>query len=377
MAGPAQIDFLRTNSFLDKFTETELVELLPELIPEDYPEKSLILKAGEGLDRIILVMKGSIRLEKEIILDFAGNNIRRNNEVLEVIAQGNHLGAAALLENVALSADLLADSDCSLLSLTKGTFRQILASSNNLGRKLLLTVAEALAADGGEHVRRLEVESRNHLLMEQMRTERKKIRAIHRIAKSTVHSSVNQTLDTILEACMECLAVEKGSVMIFQQGGLRVEAAFGADKNEIIGEIGEISENSISGRCFMTGKPILIEDITREKNIKRAGSGRKYFNNSLLSMPLLSISGEAIGVLNVSKTSTEIFSREDLAILEDLAQEAGAALAHEISLARLFHGFQRAFVGIKQAGGQLREVSDDISRVLAASWPQNEDPTRD
>ncbi len=368
-----QMEFLRSNIFLDAFTDTQLADLFPELLQEDYLADYQIMAKGNGLDRIILVMKGVLRLEKEIDsdLDSDRDTPRRNRLVVETITSGNYLGAAALLETVAMPADLVADSDCSLLSISSGKFQEIISAENDLAKKMLLTVGKALAAEAGEHLLRLEMELKNRLLLEQMRTEKKKIRAIHRIAKSTAHSSVRQTLDTILEACMECLEVEKGSVMIFKQGVLRVEAAFGADKNEIIGKFSEINKESVSGRCFVSRKPVLIEDISKEKNLKRAGEGKKYFNNSLLSMPLLSLSGEAIGVLNVSKTSSEIFSRSDLAILEDLAREAGAALAHEISLARLFHGFQQAYVGIRQAGKHLDEVETDITAVLDMSWPQN------
>lgn len=372
MSGAAQIDFLRTNIFLDKFTDSQLVNFFPELIQEDYQENHLILAKDDELDRIFFLMKGSVRLEKEIAVNFDGDNDESNLHILQVINSGNYLGAVALLEACIMPADLVANSVCSLLSLSKNKFQQIITAENELATKMLLSVSKALAAEAGEHLLRLEMEIKNRLLLERMRTEKKKITAIHRIAKSTAHSSVRQTLDTILEACMECLAVEKGSVMIFQQGVLRVEAAFGADKNEIIGKIGEISEQSVSGRCFISRKPVLIEDISKEKNIKRAGAGKKYSNNSLLSMPLVSLAGEAIGVLNVSKTSAEIFSHNDLAILEDLAQEAGAALAHEISLARLFQGFQQAYVGVKQAGEQLHGVEEDITRVLDMSWPQDE-----
>ena len=373
MAGTAKLDLLRTNIFFDEFTDRQLLDFLPEIIQEDYGENHQILAEGDELDRIFFLITGSLRLEKEIAVYFDADHDESNLHVLEVITSGNHLGAAALLETCIMPAALVANSDCSLLSLSRNKFQQIITAENELATKMLLAVGKALASGAGDHLPRLEMEIKNRLLLERMRTEKKKITAIHRIAKSTAHSSVRETLDTILEACMECLAVEKGSVMIFQQGVLRVEAAFGADKNEIIGKVGEINEQSVSGRCFISRKPVLIEDISKEKNIKRAGAGKKYSNNSLLSMPLVSLSGEAIGVLNVSKTSAEIFSRADLAILEDLAQEAGAALAHEISLARLFQGFQQAYVGVKQAGEQLHGVEEDITRLLDMSWQQEEE----
>ena len=130
---------------------------------------------------------------------------------------------------------------------------------------------------------------------------------------------------------MDCLGVEKGSLMIFKEGDLRVEAAFGLDKFEISDRVQEIKESSVSGRCFMSGQALLVEDIRRVEGLKGAGDGSKYFNHSLLSVPLISLKGETLGVVNVNnKTSRGLFNEEDKTMLQELAQEAGAVLGYEI-----------------------------------------------
>ena len=135
---------------------------------------------------------------------------------------------------------------------------------------------------------------------------------MHKITRSTVFNTVGQVLDTILEACMDCLNVEKGSVMIFKDGYLHVDAAFGLDRFDISEKVQEITESSVSGRCFVTGQPLLIDDIGTVEGLVGSGDGTKYFNNSLLSVPLISLKGETIGVLNVNnKTSRGIFNEED------------------------------------------------------------------
>ncbi|OKY74182.1 MAG: hypothetical protein BM485_15380 [Desulfobulbaceae bacterium DB1] len=209
----------------------------------------------------------------------------------------------------------------------------------------------------------------NKKLMLQMGIERKKIKAMHRIAGSTAASDVKQTLDTILDACIDCLRVEKGSIMIFDRGVLRVEAAFGANREKILGQQQIITENSVSGRCFMTKKPVFIQDIEREQNLDRSPDPSQYWNNSLISMPLLSAAGESIGVLNVSKTSHDVFTEDDMKILDDLTMEASAALGHEIELARLFRSFQETYVEVKRTQKQLQQVEDKVCRIIDTSWP--------
>jgi len=171
---------------------------------------------------------------------------------------------------------------------------------------------------------------------------------------------------------MDCLDVEKGSIMIFNRGVLRVEAAFGRNKDKILGQMQVINETSVSGRCFLSKKPIFIQNIEQEKGLKRSPDPSQYWNNSLISMPLISPVGESIGVLNVSKTSKEIFSEDDMKILEDLTFEASAALAHEICLARLYRNFQETLLEVKQAQKQLSQMEEKICRIIQTSRPSME-----
>lgn len=168
---------------------------------------------------------------------------------------------------------------------------------------------------------------------------------------------------------MDCLDVEKGSIMIFNRGVLRVEAAFGRNKDKILGQMQVINETSVSGRCFLSKKPVFIQNIEHEKGLQRSPDPSQYWNNSLISMPLISHAGESIGVLNVSKTSKEVFTEGDMKILEDLTFEASAALAHEICLARLYRNFQETLLEVKQAQRQLTQVEEKICRIMQTSWP--------
>ena len=71
---------------------------------------------------------------------------------------------------------------------------------------------------GIRHLKKLIENAQHRTLIELLRTEKKKIAAMHKITRSTIFNTVGQVLDTILEACMDCLNVEKGSVMIFKDG---------------------------------------------------------------------------------------------------------------------------------------------------------------
>jgi transcriptional regulator with GAF, ATPase, and Fis domain len=260
----------------------------------------------------------------------------------------------------------------SWLSLSAGNFRQIQQESGKTGRKLLQALSRSLYRSFRKHEGQLAADVENKKLLRQMRIERKKFKAMHRIARSTSISSVSQTLDTILEACMNCLDVGKGSIMIFNRGVLRVEAVFGRNKDNILGQMQGINETSVSGRCFISKKTGLYPEYRTGKRAAALSRSQPVLDNFLISMPLISPAGESIGVLNVSKTSREIFTEDDMKILEDLTFEASAALAHEICLARLYRNFQETLLEVKQAKKQLMQVEEKICRIIQTSWPSME-----
>jgi hypothetical protein len=120
----------------------------------------------------------------------------------------------------------------------------------------------------------------------------------------------------------------------------------------------------------MSGQALLVDDLRTVEGLKGAGDGSKYFNPSLLSVPLISLKGETLGVINVNnKTSRERFTEEDQRMLQELAQEAGAVLGYEVDLARLFYEFQDTYITLRQARGPLNLLEEKISHVLKGAWP--------
>jgi len=363
-------DDLRNCSFFAGFTAEELAELRPFVREESFTPKQIICAEGQPTDRAFFLVQGEVAEGQRLGLavDQTGSDPERSKEqpLMRRYGPGQHFALQALL-SLPASGPVVANSACQCLTLSSAAFEKIQDERPGLARTIMKGICQAFSQDAA---RALGMEIKNSLLLEQMRVEKKKIEAMHRIANSTALGSVKKTLEAILAACMDCLAVEKGSVMIHDKGYLRVEAAFGPDQDEIVGKIQKITGTSVSGRCFMSQQPILISDIASTKGLQRAGGGKKYANNSVLSLPLVSLQGLTIGVLNVSKTSTEIFSEKDLHIMTDLAQEASAALGHEICLARIFKEFQEAYVDIRRGREQMEAIEKKVHDCIGISWAE-------
>jgi len=364
------MEVLRKMSFFSDMDDKQLAYLSQYMDKESFRKGDLIIKTGTEGNKVYFLITGKVRVRKVLTmnLDYLGYKPMEITEDLGTFDPGYHFGEMALLGNYERSADVIADDECELFSISKESFDHILSENKDIGQKMLLAFCNTLADWIRTYDGKLIENAQHRTLVEMLRTEKKKITAMHRITRSTVFSSVGQVLDTILESCMDCLGVEKGSLMIFREGILRVEAAFGLDRFEISGKTQEVKESRVSGRCFMTGQALLIDDVHKAGGLERSGEEKKYYNNSLLSVPLVSLKGETIGVLNVNnKTSRQVFNEGDKKMLQELAQEAGATLGYEIDLARLFSEFQDTYEKIKQAREPLSVHKDKTGNILRSS----------
>jgi len=372
MIDSTQLNVLNKLSFFKDYDDERLTDVLPYLDKESFRKDDFIIRTGSQGNKVYFLVSGKVRVRKVLLmnLDYLGYRPMEIIEELGTFDPGYHFGEMALLGNFERSADVIADGDCELFSISKESFDHIISEMPEIGQKMLLEFCNTLSAWIRTYDKKLIENVQNRTLIKMLTAEKKKSEAMHKITRSTVFSTVGQVLDTILEACMDCLGVEKGSLMIFREGNLRVDAAFGLDKFKISDRVQEIKESSVSGRCFMRGQPLLVDDISKVEGLEGSGDGTKYFNNSLLSVPLISLKGETLGVINVNnKTSRKLFNEEDKIMLQELAQEAGAVLGYEIDLSRLFYEFQDTYVKLRQTREPLTMLEEKISHVLRGSWP--------
>lgn len=365
MIDAEHLKVLKNISFFAEYGEEELTYLLEHIDKESHPQGGIIIKTGSQGSKVYFLVAGKVKVRKilSMNLDYLGYKPIEIVEDLGTFEGDYHFGEMALLGNSERSADVIADEACELYSLSKDSFDRILSEKPAIGQKMLLEFCSTLASWIRTYDGKLKENVQNRTLIEMLKTEKKKIAAMHKITRSTVFSTVGQVLGTMLEACMDCLNVEKGSLMIFKDGYLRVDAAFGLDSFDISGKSQDIKESSVSGRCFASGQALLVEDIHKTDGLNSSGDEKKYYNNSLLSVPLISLKGDAIGVLNVNnKTSRKAFNDEDRIMLQDLAQEAAAMLGYELK--RLQKTTQATVPGNKLLSSGNKALPEDMNSLV-------------
>src|SRR3989304_2104166 len=150
-------------------------------------------------------------------------------------------------------------------------------------------------------------------------------------ALEQVYKSIAPVLDreelyeTILEKSTELVGAERGSLMIVDNKSkiLSVKAAKGMDKKIAEGLRVRIGEG-ISGSIAARGLPVLVKDI--EDEVPAWKNRPRYRTKSFISIPL-KLESKVIGVINMAdKNSGEVFSDEDLHLVQSFANYASIAL---------------------------------------------------
>ena len=82
---------------------------------------------------------------------------------------------------------------------------------------------------------------------------------------------------------------------------------------------------SISGRAVQERRPVIVLDVTRERDYMYPEIARKEGLCSLLSVPML-IRDRAIGVINSYTSIPHVFSSEEIKVLQAIANQAAIAI---------------------------------------------------
>jgi len=116
-----------------------------------------------------------------------------------------------------------------------------------------------------------------------------------------------------------------------------------------------IGREGLTGWVAATGKPLVIPDVSQEpRYVWMHGSQCR----SEVTVPIL-VKGRVIGVLDAQSDQVNDFDETDLAVLQSLAHQAGAAIEN----ARLYEQAQQAAV-LEERSRLARELHDAVTQTL-------------
>ncbi len=159
---------------------------------------------------------------------------------------------------------------------------------------------------------------------------REQLAALYEISRA-VNSTleVGEVLDTILGMTLDLFQAEAGSIMLLQDGVLRIRCARGLSE-EVIGRTEVPLGQGIAGWVARTGEMLLLNGRVDDSRFSNVVDRRDEITSSLCT-PLRSRDG-VLGVMMVRRGGPRTFSRSQLDFFSSVADQAAVALEN----ARLF-----------------------------------------
>lgn len=212
--------------------------------------------------------------------------------------------------------------------------KDLVERMKSLGEKLEEKTSEFTQANN-----RL-VELRKELLRK-VRQKTKAVSFLYKIERDISDKlKLEDVLKLVVARVSSILNVKICSILLINDntGKLSIESAKGVEQ-EILRETELEVGNKISGWVVKHNRPILVKNIEKDTRFAKR-SEEKYYNKSLMSVPL-TIRDKVIGVLNVNNKKTrEVFNGEDFRLLKELA----AQVAIVIENARLYKSLSKLYM---------------------------------
>ncbi len=177
---------------------------------------------------------------------------------------------------------------------------------------------------------------------------------------SSVHD-LNQLLELILESGTRIMHAKASSLLFLDEKKRKLyfKVATGLKKEEI--KQFEINMGQgIAGLVAQTGKPILIEDVSKDKRWERSISEKMgYKTKSIVCSPMM-VENRIIGVIQfINKADGSSFQHSDLDLLTVFADLAALAIGN----ARKFQLVERENRTLKEDLGATREIIGESQAI--------------
>ena len=185
------------------------------------------------------------------------------------------------------------------------------------------------------------------------------LQLMHKISKEAAGvTNLNKTLQLIIDEACKAFEAGIGSILLIDSktNELVMKAARGLDieflKNVRI-KVGE----RISGWVAEAKEPLLVVDVESDERFAKR-SNEKYFNKSLITVPIF-CRDKFLGVININnKESMEVFTEHDLDLLVAIAEQAGII----ISNAGTYRQFQEVYLNTVSALTEAIDTKDHYTK---------------
>jgi two-component system, NtrC family, sensor kinase len=229
--------------------------------------------------------------------------------------------------------------------------------------KVEAELAAARKSLRNEASKRRELEKR---LAESLEREKATSEILRVISSSPTH--LQPTLHAIAERAARLCDAWNGTIVLSDGEAFCMEAHYGP-LAEQIGMKLPIDRGSVSGRAFVEGSPVHVDDLSEAADFPLGRQIAVRFGvRTILAVPLVR-EAVPIGVILIRRTEIRPFSDKQIALLQTFADQAVIAIEN----VRLFNELQEKNGALTAAHAQVTEALEqqtataEILRVISSS----------
>lgn len=184
-------------------------------------------------------------------------------------------------------------------------------------------------------------------------------------------SSLQVTLDTLVERSVAALKVKGGSLRLVDEQTNRLEQVASCGLSATYLNKGALSSD-LSVPEVLSGEAVCIQDAYDDPRVQYREELRAEGINTMLSLPL-EASGKTIGVLRLYSANRRTFSDEEIELVAAMAELGGLAIAN----ARLYQteGIKLSTL-LRDIGVELNAAPEKVEQQTCAFASEPEDPER-
>ncbi|BCA56767.1 conserved protein of unknown function, GAF and ANTAR domain containing [Nitrospira sp. KM1] len=177
----------------------------------------------------------------------------------------------------------------------------------------------------------------NARLYDQMRRKALQVETLSQVSETVASSRLlEDVMQLLVTMTAQMMNSKICSIMLLDPatGDLRIEATQSLSEQYRRKPSLKMGQ-SVSGRAVQERRPIIVLDVTKERDYMYPDIARREGLSSLLSVPMM-VREKAVGVINSYTSVPHVFTNEEVKLLQAVANQAAIAIEHATLLEKSF-----------------------------------------
>ena len=139
---------LKSLPILRDLDEEELAKFMTITRRVQFPQGKIIVKEGEPGDTMYIIAEGTVEISKNLVMKIGREEFQDRDKILTKLSAEDHavFGEVALFEQGKRTATVVAQTDCTLLEITRQDFHRLGEEYPRIGYEITRNITQLLCS---------------------------------------------------------------------------------------------------------------------------------------------------------------------------------------------------------------------------------------